>query len=172
MRFAIDTQILIWGIRQAASTGQEGRIGEAIAFLEWSAGKGDEIVVPATAVAEFLVGEPPENHAAVLSRIADAFRILPFDVRAVSLAGTLRQDKQFISGLRDQQNTTRVQIKADIEIVAVSKACGVDRIFSNDKQLRSLATRARLAASALPPLETTRPMQQAPLSLHSSDEEE
>ena len=52
MRIAVDTQILIWGIRQAATAGQEDRIGEAVAFLEWSAGRGDELVVPATAVAE------------------------------------------------------------------------------------------------------------------------
>ena len=163
MRIAIDTQILIWGVRQAATAGQEARVGEAMAFLQWSAGRGDELVVPATAVAEYLAGEPVDRHPALISLIADAFRILPFDARAVSLAARLRRDPQFLSQLRERLKTTRVHLKADIEIVAAAKACGADQIFSNDGQLRSLATRAGLPASPLPPLATTRPQRQTSL---------
>ena len=108
----------------------------------------------------------------MLSRIADAFRVLPFDVRAVSLAGVLRQDKQFLSGLRERHDSIRVHIKADIEIVAASKACGVDRLFSEDKQLRSLAARAGLSASPLPPLDVTRPATQPALYGDEDEEEE
>ena len=170
MRIAIDTNVLIWGVRQAATAGQEARIGEAEAFLEWSAERGDEIAVPATAVAEYLVGESAESHSAVLNLLAGTFRILPFDVRAVSLAASLRQDPAFLSQLRGQFGTTRVHVKSDIEIVATAKACGAGRLFSNDRQLRHLAQLAKLPASPLPPLETTRPKHQ--LSLLAADEEE
>ena len=171
MRIAIDTNILIWGIRQAATVGQEAKVDEAGAFLEWAAERGDEITVPATAISEYLVGEPAANHPAILSRLAETFRILPFDLRAVSLAARLRQDPSFLEQQRAAFGTTRVHVKADIEIVATAKACGAEKLFSNDKQLRHLAHEAKLPASPLPGLAVTRAKNSQPSLLDADGEE-
>ena len=115
MRVAVDTNILIWGVRQVASAGQAGQVGKALALFEWLAERGDQIALPAPTVAEFLVGERAENHVKVQRALSTSYPILPFDARAVALAARLRQDKGFLAQLRDDFGKDRVPIRRTLK---------------------------------------------------------
>ena len=170
MLVAVDTQVLIWGVRQIATPGQERRVGPAVALIESLIERGDTVALAAPAVAEFLVGEPVERHAAVLAALSARFPILPFDVRAVSLAAALRHDDDFLRRMKESFSRKRVVLKADIQIVAVAKAAGVGRIYSEDAGLRAVANRAGLPASPVPPEAQSRPKRQTPLIEDAADE--
>lgn len=152
MKISIDTNILIWGVRQIADVGQEEMIPRATAFIEWIDRQGHTLVLTSQSVAEFLVGGSEAERAAQFHALGTHFQICPFDTLAARIAADIRSDKDFVDSLH-RDGKTRACIKADIAIVATAKAHDVDKIFSNDAKLRSAAKKCGLPAADIPTLQ-------------------
>lgn len=150
MLVTVDTNILIWGVRHDSTPGQEFMIDRAVAFLAWLDANDHKLVLTATSIAEYFIGAPPDAVAKEMKSIASRFKIIPFDTRAALVAAELRSDKSFISSLRDTVGKSAPAIKCDVVLVATAKAHGVQKIYSNDDDIRALSLRCGLPYSPLP----------------------
>ena len=143
---AIDSMILVWGIRKE---GPEDRLERA----KWLFAKLDhdqsQIVVPSIVIAEYLSHVDVRKHAETIELMNNRFIISPFDVRAASLAADL-----FRQGLEERGDKGspdgRKCLRADSLIVATARSQGVSVFYSHDKHCRTMATRARMEAFDLP----------------------
>lgn len=108
------------------------------------------IVVPAPALAEFLVvaGDDGPSYLSVISKQA-VFRIEPFgtvaavEAAAATHAAMARNDKK--SGATGPWQC----VKADRQIVAVAKQHGATEIYSNDSDMRKIASASGIKVVAV-----------------------
>jgi predicted nucleic acid-binding protein len=138
-----DNHLLIWGVRNVATTGQEVMIAKAVRYISFVDEQKDDILVPSVVLAEFLAGVPEERSAAVLAVMEKRFKIAPFDTPAAVIAARIwRKVKSENASLLDdlrQDGVSRIKIKADIQIIATAVARKADRIISHDAGLQKLA---------------------------------
>jgi predicted nucleic acid-binding protein len=159
-RVCLDNHILIWGIRGVSTEGQETMIGRAKAFLDELDAEQAEILVPAVVVSEFLAGVAKEQHTELLNVLNRRFQIPPFDARAAAVAAGLWRDAaERNPDLREQireafPGTTRVKIKADIQILATAISRKAEVLYTHDGPL-STAADGWLEVRSLPPLPPT-----------------
>lgn len=141
MTCAIDTMIAIWALKYFELSGKgpirDEKVVRSRMLLELISERGDELVFPAIAVAEYLVPFALSDHGAQISKVQSLFFCPPFDVRAASIAADLR--RRYKKSPPSQQTVNRMQLKADIQIVATAKAAGVQRFYSHDKGCRKIA---------------------------------
>lgn len=162
MRVCLDNHILIWGIRAAATRGQESMIVRAKALIEDLDRNDAEILVPAVVIAEFLAGAPKEQHAELLNVLHRRFQLPPFDVRAAAVAAGLWRDfAERNSAWREQIRTEfpgiqNVKIKADVQILATALARGAETLYTQDGPLTTLAT-GLIQVRELPPAPPIQP---------------
>lgn len=149
MKISIDTNILIWGVRQVSDAGQEEMIPRATAFLEWIDRQGHELVLTTQVVAEYLVGGTEKKRNSQYEVLAAEFKIYPLDDLAARIAAGVRSDKDFVKAMK-RDGKTRACINADIAIVATAKAHSVDVFYPNDNDLRNAVKRCGLLANDLP----------------------
>lgn len=142
---AIDTQILIWGVRR---DGDKSMIERADWLFESLDDQEAQIVVPSVCVAEYLVKVPEADHGSTLALISDRFHIAPFDPRCCSLAARLWAKAET---LRTRGKVDcRVCLRADCLVVAAALTYGADRLCSNDAGCRRLASGTRMEPFDLP----------------------
>ena len=114
------------------------RLQHLVTELETSRAR---IVVPAPALAEFLVvaGDRGPDYIRVIDRQA-VFRIEPFDTAAaIEAAASTRMARS--RGDKKSGATGPWQcVKVDRQIVAVAKLRGVTEIYSNDSDMRKMAS--------------------------------
>ncbi len=96
MIVAVDSMILIWGMRSRKSGDKSSKELQdletrAQILFEILDEEKDEIVVPTVAVAELLAGVSPEDHARFLSEIHEQFFCPTFDLPAAAIAAQLWQ---------------------------------------------------------------------------------
>lgn len=142
---AVDTMILVWGIRKA---GDEDQIKHAAWLFQELDDTNAQVIVPSVALAEYLVPFDPKKHADVVAPLAKRFIIAPFDVKCAALAARL-----FVEGKEDREmsvENARNLLKADSLIIATAAVNGARLFYSEDEQCRKLAERANLTAKALP----------------------
>lgn len=142
MLVCLDTQIMIWGIKEQATQGQTDMIPRAKRFLVDLDQKGTKVIIPAIIVGELLLRVPPELHLMVLNLFQKGFIVVPFDLQAAAHFARIWQannDAAVIQELSQEDKLTNRQIKADCMIVATAVAKGVDCIYSHDKGLRKFA---------------------------------
>ncbi len=115
------------------------------------------ILIPTPVLAEFLV-KAGRNKQEYLDKFLGSrnFEVGVFDVRAaIELALLLDPDLQGNKKLDDK--TTKAKIKFDRQILAIAKARGADRIYTDDEKLAKCAQSNGIAAVMtweipLPPL--------------------
>lgn len=136
MLVAIDTNVLIWGIRQQGSEEKIKRAGWLIRELEED--DDVQIIVPTIALAEYLRPYPMyEQRTEIIAEFEKRFLLVPFDVRCASFAATF-----FKKGLEQRpkgNDGSRNQLNADSMIIATAAAAGTEKIFSGDEAFRKLA---------------------------------
>jgi predicted nucleic acid-binding protein len=169
--YALDSNIVIWGIKQEAQPGQEGKIGRAKELLRVLDEEKAIIIIPAPVIAEIMFRVPVAEHAEVMSLLSTRFRIAPFDTAAAMIAAQIRQRLTASGDFKKiQANDNREAIKFDIQIVAIAKLHGVKALYSEDKGLRSVA-RDIVKVSAMPNVGTQleaftlEPMNEKPLKI-------
>lgn len=135
----LDTHILIWGIKEEASEGQENMIPIAKAFFKEADLKENlQIQIPSIVVGEFLMRIPPDLHITVMNLLQTSFQIPPFDLASASAFATIWQGKERLrNSLKDE--ISREKMKVDCQIVAIATTHTADCIFSHDKYLTKFA---------------------------------
>ena len=128
-----DNHILIWGIKEQATIGQEDNIANTKRFIEKLPSE-DKVIIPSIVMAEFLLAIPQDLHAAVINLFQRSFIIAPFDAFAASKLALVWQSykKPEIAKQITESQTTRAELRADAMIVATALAQKAECIYSHD----------------------------------------
>lgn len=151
----VDTQVLIWGIKQESNSGQEQRIDDTLAFLKKLDEDGDKVLVPSVALGEMLVNASEERRGELNAYVVEVFRIVDYDAQAALIFARLYQkylnDRRSVeSNQRPSHLQNRHKMKADLMIIATALAHQADIICSDDDGVRKLA-QAHLRVMGIPP---------------------
>lgn len=142
---AVDTNVLIWGIRKDGPEEMKQRAKWLFATLDEDDAR---VVVPAVCLAEYLIPIRPEQRSAVASEIGKAFLIQPVDpIAAIFAAGLWETGKK---QLKSGELNARLILKTDILVVGCAKAAGATELYTNDDGCRALARRVSLTPYDLP----------------------
>lgn len=135
----LDTQILIWGIKQQCTPGQEAKIETAKAFIKQCYQDNVQVMVPSIVVAEFLIPIPVEKHNSILINLSNSFMIPSFDNACASIFAEIWNSKKNIKEEFKNGGVTREKFKADCLILAVAIKNKADCIYSYDDGLVKIA---------------------------------
>lgn len=132
----IDTQVCIWGIKQQCTPGQEDMIERAQYLFESCDNNKERIVIPSVVVGELLLDDrvDPDKLIPALER---HFIIQTYDLAAAKRFAQIWRGRPM--GEKSHRST-KTKMRADCMIVATAVACGCNKIYSNDKDLRKFAT--------------------------------
>jgi predicted nucleic acid-binding protein len=137
--FAIDSQVLIWAVKQSATANRLHMIVRASSFFEAAQKRGQPIMIPSLVASEFLVRYDDPQRQAALAELDRRFFVAPFDARAAWLAAKLFADKSSWEKSRKDDGYSRQWIKTDIAILATAIAHGATEIYIEDEPLFNLA---------------------------------
>ncbi len=148
MLAAFDAQMVIWAFDERVDARVEGPHGEVDQMRERVqrlladlAQAQHQVIIPAPALAEFLVKVQPAEQGrllAILNRSA-AIRVEPFDAPAASECARVIAGRLSRGPLGVDHPGGRTAIKFDIQIVAIATVLGVEVIYSSDKGVKTLA---------------------------------
>ena len=148
MLVAFDAQMVIWAFDEqvdARVIGPEGEVAQVRErvrrLLADLAQAQHQVIIPAPALAEFLVKVQPAEQGrllAILNRSA-AIRVEPFDAPAASECARLIASHRRRGPLGRDHPGGRTAIKFDIQIVSIATILGVEVVYSSDAGVRSLA---------------------------------
>ncbi len=133
---AIDSQILVWGIRKEGTEEQKKRANWLFQSLEE---EDSQIVVPAVALSEYLTRVDSDNHKNVIASLTVRFIISPFDVKCAALAARLFADGRGL--IKKGTKGSRAVLRADAMIIASAASHGARHFYSGDAACRKLAGR-------------------------------
>ena len=139
MLVCFDTNILIWGIRGIATSGQEHMVIRAKKYMLHLSNNNIKVLLPTPVIAEYLTRYDAESRKQQIEFLQERFRIAPFDLPAASMAAAIQNRRNLISGLKEEFGGNRGSIKTDCQIIAVATVAGADTIVSHDAALRKLA---------------------------------
>ncbi|MEL6779389.1 MAG: PIN domain-containing protein [Cyanobacteria bacterium J06597_16] len=137
-----DTQVIVWGIKQKATPGQEDMVAKAKFLIEQCKKEETAILIPALVVAELLMPLPTEEYGTFTALLHKNFRVIPFDTRAAAIFANLWKDWQKKKNkLPDSflSQATRAEMKTDYMIIATALAQGATCIYSEDRKLKKFA---------------------------------
>jgi len=145
MLVCLDNHILIWGIRQVATPGQEDMIRRTRLFFEFLEKKNAQIIIPSVVAGEFLLGVPLENHQKIMEVLEKKFQIAPYDTAAALIAAELWIERNKGStGISDElkeglADPSRIKLRDDCKIVATAIKCRADCLYSEDEGVKKFA---------------------------------
>lgn len=140
-KVCLDNHILIWGIKEEATQGQEDMIPRAKKFFKWLENEDMKVLIPANVIAEFLMLIPHKEHGQVISLFHKFFIVAPFDAAAASCFAKIwreRNDDGTIERLKGE-GATKNKITFDCQIVATAVTHGASCIYSYDEDLAKFA---------------------------------
>jgi predicted nucleic acid-binding protein len=132
----IDTQILIWGLKEEASTGQESWIPIAKEFLKKLSEEKTLIVIPSIVLAELLISIPKNERESFISEIEKSFIIAPFDVVASNYYTEVWESN--FKQIKDNHSCTRDHLKADLMIYATALATSSKVLYTHDSEILAI----------------------------------
>ena len=141
----LDTHVLIWGVRQDASTGQEHMIQRARMFLDWLDSEGIVGLIPTVVLDEFLAHTDTSKHARAVRAIERGFVIAPYDAATASKAAEIalgedRSGTGLTARIRDSYpDVTRQKVRSDVKILATAILRGAATLYTHDGPLARLA---------------------------------
>lgn len=141
MLVCLDNHILIWGIKEEATAGQEEMVPKAKLFLKWLDDNDIKALIPANVIAEFLMLIPHDKHGEVMKYFHKYFVVVPFDAASASCFAKIWQQKNH-EGIIDklkQEGITKAKITFDCQIVATAVTHGASCIYSYDKDMGKFA---------------------------------
>lgn len=132
--------------------------------------KGSRIVIPAPALAEFLVKTRPEKASEYISQLQrlKGCKIAPFAERAAIEFADLQRSSGGPGKRRAARDLdTRAKAKFDQQIVAIARAENASRIYSDDKGLAAYAKRIGIESIGIADLDLSPESKQGSLPLES-----
>lgn len=155
MVVSFDTMVLIWGVKQVATPGQEEMIGRATRLIDELRASNTRIVLPTPVVAEYVGSFQPDAQAEQFKAVRENFATCPFDLRASAIAAGLLYNQELVKQLKDEYACSRQVIKTDMMIVAsaISAGCGV--LYSNDGKVLK-AAQGKILVKPIPELSSHR----------------
>jgi predicted nucleic acid-binding protein len=141
---AIDTNVLVWGVRKKGPA--DKMLYAGYLFDELSQDEA-QIIIPSIVAAEFITDIPPDARAKVIAELSVRFRIEPFDAKDAILAAELWDIGK--AGRQMAQPGARTTLRADTLIVATAKNHGAKEFYSDDGDCRDLASKF-MTAKPLP----------------------
>lgn len=148
----LDTNVVIWGLKQDASPGQEHMIPRTRNFLQSLDAQGDSILLPSVVVGELLTQQQEDDHPLFLALLERSFQIGAFDLRAASefaLIWSARRDMNAAPAVVG----TREKTKVDMMLIATAISHGATCIYSEDSDISILADN-RIAVYPIPQIGT------------------
>ncbi len=146
-RVAIDTQILIYSLKQETGDPDEDDFTLRSKELIRDLLKADSrIVMSMITLAEFLVKTPEPRRFQTAQQLGANYELVPFGIRAAVIAsGLVPFGKQLVSGDRDV-------IMADTKIIASIAAAGCQHIYTHDlgSKFSQISAHAGLQVHGLP----------------------
>lgn len=131
---AIDSQILVWGIRKEGDEEQNKRAKWLFQEFEQ---EGSQIILPSVALSEYLTKVQENDQKDVVASLTTRFIVAPFDVRCAALAATLFS--RGASSRPKNKKGARTILRADTMIIATAVVHGARVFYSGDKKCRKLA---------------------------------
>jgi len=141
---AIDTQILIWGVR---GQGEEWQREQAQWLFEELDENNAQVVVPSIVVAEYLTHVADTHRGSVLAALSDRFIIAPFDAECVVEAARLYELGDTMRP-RGKEGSRHV-LRADANIIATARCKQAAILYTADEKCRKLASKV-MNARGLP----------------------
>lgn len=138
----LDSHILVWGIKEDATDGQENMIPKAKRFIEWLDEEKHDVIIPSVVVGELLMRVPPNQHEKVTQFFQKRFKVPPYDLMCASVYATIWQKKnedKTVEYLKEKLKATREELKADCQIVAIAVVQKAQCIYSYDEKLKKFA---------------------------------
>jgi len=135
----LDTHIIIWGVKNESSPGQEvmiQRTNELLASLDSKL-----VAIPAVVVGELLLCLPIAAHPEFLDKISKNFVIHPYDAAAARRAAEVwitAKNAGAVKAIQDD-GKSRETIKADCQIIGIALSRNGTCIYSHDDDIRRLA---------------------------------
>ena len=81
----LDTHVIIWGIKEEASPGQENMVQRAKSYIRHQVNQGVDLMIPAPVVAEALIRGEVDDLRTIRTIIESSFFIPAFDSPAALL---------------------------------------------------------------------------------------
>lgn len=135
---ALDTQVLVWGVRSDGTDEQRQR-------AEWLFRRltddKSQAVISAVTVQEYLVPAIQGTETAILTELSARFLIAPFDARCAAISAKLFRNGKPMRGLGKPSGAPgeRVKLKVDSLVIASVYSFGARLFCSGDKDCRELA---------------------------------
>ncbi len=154
----IDATILMLVLRpeSGAPTSSAGRpidfVKERISFLIDELEKsGSRIIIPTPALSEVLVRAGAAASQQLIDDInkVTVFRIESFDTRAAIEVAAMTRSAIDGKAKRGASDSTWAKVKYDRQIVAIAKVNQATVIYSDDRDIRAIATQAGIAVVGL-----------------------
>ena len=146
---AVDTNILVWGVRRKGPPEKIEYAGYLFKELEQ---EGAQIVIPSIVVCEYINIVSPSDRGKVVAAINERFRIEPFDIKDVVTAAELWDFGK--AGRKMQQPNARAVLRADALIIATAKNHGATEFYTEDNDLFTMANKI-MTAKRLPTMPPT-----------------
>lgn len=134
----VDNHVLIWAIKNEASSGQEEMVSRTKRFIKHLDETNCRVLVPAVVIAEFLMNLPSSAHVTITTLFQQHYLVAPFDIKAASKFSEIWQANHN-SANKGQIGKTRESIKIDDMIVATAVAWGADCIYSHDPGVKAFS---------------------------------
>ncbi|EGK71937.1 Putative nucleic acid-binding protein, PIN domain-containing [Methyloversatilis universalis FAM5] len=160
MPTVIDANVLIALFTKDREDKRDARIRGLIKDTRSSRGR---LIIPSPALAEFSVGATDAELDFLNSQ--SIFKIAPFDAVTALECGFLIRDVFAKDGKKNRQ-----KIKFDLQILAIAKAQGAQRLVTNDEQLRKRAIQFGIQGVDLSDLPIPDDERQMPLALKDAHE--
>ena len=107
----LDTHVIIWGIKEEASPGQENMVQRAKSYIRHQVNQGVDLMIPAPVVAEALIRGEVDDLRTIRTIIESSFFIPAFDSPAAFLAAELERSRGVDELLeKGQENLIRHQV--------------------------------------------------------------
>jgi predicted nucleic acid-binding protein len=91
-----DTHVLIWGVKNEASSSQQAMIERAIALIQQCTDRKDVVLVPAVVVGEALCNVPAGMQESLFRTLSEQFLIVPYDARAALINARIWQEQAVV----------------------------------------------------------------------------
>ena len=134
----LDTHVIIWGIKEEATQGQEEMVQRAKSYIRHQDEQGIDIMVPAPVVAEAMIRGDIDQLRTIRTIIEGSFFIAAFDSPAAFLAAELERGRG-AAKLLEEGEVPRSHIRIDAQIAAIAIVQNAKEIISHDPHMRTVA---------------------------------
>lgn len=134
----LDTHVIIWGIKEEASPGQENMVQRAKSYIKHQVNQGVNLIIPAPVVAEALIRGEVDHLQTIRTIIERSFLVAAFDSPAAFLAAELERSRE-VDELFQKGHVPRSHIRIDTQIAAIAITQKAEMIISHDPYMRTIA---------------------------------